>query len=71
MFKKNVGGIDRVIRIILGIVIIGAGVYFQSWWGLLGVVVLLTGVFSFCGLYALIGVSTCPVEPPKAEQPKV
>jgi hypothetical protein len=70
MLKKNVGGIDRTIRIVLGLGIAGAGLYFQSWWGLLGVVILLTGVFSFCGLYSLIGVSTCPVEPPKDAQQK-
>jgi hypothetical protein len=62
MLKKNVGGIDRILRIIAGLVIAGAGLYFQSWWGLLGVIVLLTGIFSFCGLYALIGVSTCPIK---------
>lgn len=70
MLKKNVGGIDRSLRIVLGLAIAGAGVYFQSWWGLLGIAILLTGIFSFCGLYSLIGVSTCPVEPPKDVQPK-
>jgi hypothetical protein len=63
---KNVGGIDRIIRIVLGLGIVGAGVYFESWWGILGVAILLTGVFSFCGLYSLLGVSTCPIETPKA-----
>lgn len=65
MLKKNVGGIDRAIRIVLGLAVIGAGLYYQSWWGLLGVIVLLTGAFSFCGLYSLIGVSTCPIENPR------
>lgn len=62
LFAKNVGGADRTIRIVLGIAIIGVGVYYGSLWGMLGVVVLGTGVFSRCGLYTLIGVSTCKVE---------
>ncbi len=62
--KKNVGGIDRTMRIILGIGVIGAGVYFQSWFGLIGVPLLLTGLCRFCGLYPLLGISTCPLETP-------
>ena len=60
--KKNVGGIDRTLRIILGLGGIAAGLYLSSWWGLVGVVILMTGLFRFCGLYTLIGVSTCPLE---------
>jgi len=60
--KKNVGGIDRTVRIAAGLVIIGVGVYFRSWWGLLGVVVLGTGLIGWCGFYTLIGVNTCPVK---------
>lgn len=67
LFAKNVGGADRIIRIVLGIAIIGAGVFYGSLWGVLGLVVLGTGVFSWCGLYSLIGVSTCKVEPASGE----
>jgi hypothetical protein len=63
LFAKNVGGTDRIIRVALGIAIIGAGTYYGSLWGLLGAVVLATGVFSRCGLYTLVGVSTCKVNP--------
>lgn len=56
--KPNVGSADKVIRIILGIVIIALGFIYQSWWGLVGIVPLLTGVFNFCPVYSLIGVST-------------
>ncbi|HMN49008.1 MAG TPA: DUF2892 domain-containing protein [Ignavibacteriaceae bacterium] len=56
--KPNVGSADKVIRIILGIVIIALGFIYQSWWGLVGIVPLLTGVFNFCPAYSLIGVST-------------
>jgi hypothetical protein len=61
-FQKNVGGVDRGVRIVLGIAIMALGVYFESFWGVLGVVVLATGIFQFCGLYTLFGASTCKVE---------
>ena len=56
--KTNVGAMDKTLRIIAGLVIIGLGVYFQSWWGLVGLVLLLTGLFSFCALYSMFGIST-------------
>jgi len=56
---KNVGSIDRVIRIVAGIAIIGAGVYYQSWWGAIGAVPLLTGLMGWCPPYALFGWNTC------------
>lgn len=58
--KTNVGSVDKIIRIILGIAIIVLGFVLQSWWGLIGVVVLLTGVLNFCPAYALLKVSTKP-----------
>jgi hypothetical protein len=62
--KKNVGGADRTIRIVLGLAILGVGVYFKSWWGLIGLIPLLTGLFSYCGLYSLLGLSTCKSKTP-------
>lgn len=56
--KQNVGGVDRVIRIIAGIAIIAAGVYFQSWWGAIGAVPLLTAIIGWCPPYSLLGLST-------------
>ena len=35
---RNVGGADRVVRVVLGLVIIAVGLYFRSWWGLIGIV---------------------------------
>ena len=55
---KNVGNTDRNIRIGLGVVIIIAGVALQSWWGLIGIVPLLTAGLNFCPLYAVLGIST-------------
>ncbi len=57
--KTNIGSIDRTVRIIAGVVIIGLGVYFQSWWGAAGVVPLLTAFLRWCPAYTIIGVSSC------------
>ena len=58
--KATVGSIDRTLRFVLGLAVLGAGYYFKSWWGLVGLVPLLTATFSFCPLYPLVGISTCP-----------
>ena len=56
--KSNVGGLDRIVRILGGLVILGAGYHYKSWWGLLGIVPLLTAVFSFCPAYLPFGLSS-------------
>jgi hypothetical protein len=61
--KKNVGGIDRVLRIVVGLILTVLAASGQiGAWGWLGLVVLATGLFSFCGAYALLGMNTCPVQ---------
>ena len=60
---KNVGGIDRILRIVAGLtLIVLAAMGTVGPWGWLGVVVLATGVFSFCGLYTVLGINTCPID---------
>ncbi len=56
--KINVGKTDRIIRVILGAGIIAAGVYFQSWWGAIGVVPIVTAVIGWCPAYAPFGISS-------------
>ncbi len=56
--KKNVGSVDKIIRIILGLVIIAYGIVESSWWGLIGLVPLLTAFMGFCPLYAPFKIST-------------
>ncbi len=56
--KRNVGTVDKVIRIIFGLAIIALGFYFQSWWGAIGVVPLITAFVGVCPAYSIIGVST-------------
>ena len=58
--KLNVGGLDRIVRIVIGVVILGAGCYYKSWWGLVGLLPLLTGIVRFCPAYLPFGLSTCP-----------
>ena len=55
---KNVGTVDKVIRIIAGLAIIGAGVYYQNWWGAIGLVPLLTALIGWCPAYSLLGIKT-------------
>ena len=57
---SNVGGIDRILRIVVGVVLVGAAALGPiGWWGYIGLVPLLTGLFSMCPLYRLIGMNTC------------
>lgn len=60
--KCNVGKTDKTIRIILGVIVILAGVYFQSWWGAVGVVPIVTGFIRWCPAYLPFGFSTCKGE---------
>ena len=61
--KANVGGIDRVLRIVVGLIMVMlAAVGSIGPWGYLGLIVLATGVFRFCGAYTLIGINTCPIK---------
>lgn len=57
--KKNIGNIDRAVRIIAGVSIIGLGVYFQSWLGAIGIVPLFTAFIRWCPAYSIFGVTTC------------
>ena len=54
----NVGGIDRILRAIVGIAIIVWSVMAGNFWWILGAIILATAVFKFCLLYKLLGVST-------------
>jgi hypothetical protein len=58
--KKNVGSVERVIRVIAGIAILSlAFVGPQSPWAYLGIIPLVTGLMGSCPAYALLGISTC------------
>lgn len=58
--KANIGGIERILRIVAGIVLIAlAATGTVGWWGWLGAVPLATGLFGWCPPYAMFGISTC------------
>ncbi|PIR22951.1 MAG: hypothetical protein COV44_05450 [Deltaproteobacteria bacterium CG11_big_fil_rev_8_21_14_0_20_45_16] len=56
--KCNVGKSDRAIRFVVGLCILGAGFYFHSYLGLIGLVPLLTALLKFCPLYLPFKIST-------------
>ena len=64
--SHNVGTIDRVLRVVIGLVLIAYAVRLGfpetgwNWVGWIGVIPILTAVFGFCPAYSLVGLSTCP-----------
>ncbi|WP_198368960.1 YgaP family membrane protein [Roseomonas rosulenta] len=57
---RNVGSIDRGLRIAAGLALLGLGAFGPlGWWGLVGLVPLVTGLMSSCPAYSLLGVNTC------------
>ncbi|MDX8386143.1 MAG: DUF2892 domain-containing protein [Gallionella sp.] len=61
--KCNSGTIDRSLRVIAGLVLVTlAAIGTVGVWGWIGVVPLLTGIFGFCPLYAIMGMSTCSLK---------
>ena len=59
--KQNIGKTDRIIRVLIGLIVIAVGAYFKSWWGAIGLLPIFTAASGWCGLYALFGISTCKV----------
>ncbi|MDH3265029.1 MAG: DUF2892 domain-containing protein [Paracoccaceae bacterium] len=66
MLKKNVGTIDRAIRIVLGLALLAGFFAFPEasfrWAFLIGIVFLVTGLVSSCPIYRILGLSTCPIK---------
>jgi hypothetical protein len=63
--KANVGGLDKIARIAVGAALLSLLVFLEGnarWWGLVGLVPLLTGIFGFCPLYTVLGMNSCPLE---------
>jgi hypothetical protein len=63
--STNVGGVDRVLRVVIGLALLS--LYFilegnAKYWGLVGLVPLLTAAVGSCPLYNLLGVNTCPLK---------
>jgi hypothetical protein len=63
MMKTNVGGLDRILRILVGLVLIAlAATGTVGAWGWIGIVPLATGLLGWCPAYTLLGVNTCPMK---------
>jgi Protein of unknown function (DUF2892) len=64
--SANVGMIDRAVRVVVGLALLWFALFAAptgyNWIGWIGVVPLLTAAMGFCPLYAVIGVSTCPMK---------
>jgi hypothetical protein len=60
--QANVGGIDRVLRIVVGLALLSLLFFLEGnarWWGLIGAVPLLTALMRWCPAYTLFGIRTC------------
>ncbi len=61
--KTNVASIDRTVRVVAGLILVGlslAGII--GAWGWIGIVLVATGLIGFCPLYSLLGMNNCPAE---------
>jgi hypothetical protein len=63
--QKNVGGIDKVLRLVVGVVLLSLVYFLRTddglwWWGFLGIIPLATGLLGSCMLYTILGINTCP-----------
>ena len=57
--KCNVGSTEQISRIMIGILIVLLGLNFRSWWGLIGLAPIITGMLRYCPVSDALGVSTC------------
>ena len=64
----NIGGIERILRIVIGLVLVALAATGQiGVWGWLGLVPLATGLIGWCPPYSLLGINTCPMKPAEEE----
>jgi hypothetical protein len=57
--KENVGAADKIVRIVIGLVVLALGLIYESWLGLIGFIPLFTAVIKRCPAYKLFNISTC------------
>ena len=60
--KINVGKTDRTIRLVLGVLMLTVGLFTESWWGLIGLIPIVTGMAGWCPIYAPFHLSSCKTE---------
>ncbi len=65
--RANIGTIDRTLRIVVGLTLIGLAITGTiGGWGWIGVIPILTGLVRICPLYSVLGIRTCPASGGKA-----
>ncbi len=62
MLTKNVGGIDKILRIVLGLALIIGALLGWGVWMWIGIIPLATGLMGSCLIYTLLGINTCPTK---------
>ena len=60
--RCNLSKTDRIFRVIIGFIVIEAGVYFEAWWGIIGIVQILTAAIGWCPFYAPFKASTSRIK---------
>lgn len=62
MFSKNMGGLDRGLRFLLGVLLIAGALMGYGVWMWIGVIPLVTAAIGSCPLYKVLGIQTCPIK---------
>jgi len=57
--RRNIGTTDKIIRVLAGLAILVLGIALKSWWGVIGVLPVLTAFVGICPAYLPFGISTC------------
>jgi hypothetical protein len=60
--KCNIGRTEQIVRIVIGVSAVLLGLYYKSWWGVVGIVLIITGLIRYCPLSDVLGISTCDVK---------
>ncbi|PLY15068.1 MAG: DUF2892 domain-containing protein [Sedimenticola sp.] len=60
--NKNMGGIDRGLRLVVGLGLVGWGIATQNIWGAIGVIPLFTAAIGWCPAYLPFGIKTCKTD---------
>jgi hypothetical protein len=68
---QNVGNIDRIIRVVVGLLVLSLVMLGpQTAWGFLGLIPLASGIFGYCPVYHLLGLNTCSAHPRTPQTPR-
>ncbi len=58
ILKKNIGYLDSILRVFGGALIVAFGLYFNSYWGFIGLIPVVSGAVSFCPIYKILNTTT-------------